>query len=52
MDGCGQNPVVIRTPWTAADGYGRGASIYGSEGWGFEFLRACQCGLYGKGIVV
>jgi len=41
MDACGQNPVVFRTPWTAADGYGRSASIYGSEGWGFEFLRAC-----------
>ncbi|MEE8153880.1 MAG: hypothetical protein V3T53_02845, partial [Phycisphaerales bacterium] len=42
MDACGRNPVVVRTPWTAADGYGRVASIYGSEGWGFEFLRACQ----------
>ncbi len=42
MDGYGQQTVSFRTVWTAADGYGRGASIYGSEGWGFEFLRACQ----------
>ena len=41
MDGYGQRTVWFRTLWTATDGYGRVASIYGSEGWGFEFLRAC-----------
>ncbi len=42
MDGYGQRTGWFRTLWTAADFYGRPASIYGSEGWGFEFLRACQ----------
>ena len=50
-DDYGQRTLLFRTVWTAADGYGRAASIYGSEGWGFEFLRACQQGLYGKGLV-
>ena len=44
MDGYGQRTVWLRTLWTATDSYGRPASIYGSEGWGFEFLRACQQG--------
>jgi len=40
-DDYGQRTLLFRTVWTATDGYGRAASIYGSEGWGFEFLRAC-----------
>ncbi len=49
MDHHGQRTVWFRTVWTAVDFYGRSASIYGSEGWGFEFLRACQrspCGAW------
>ena len=51
MDHYGQRTVWFRTVWTAVDFYGRSASIYGSEGWGFEFLRACQQSLYGSGLV-
>jgi len=50
MDGCGHRTGWFLTVWTAADFCGRFASIYGSEGWGFEFLRACQQALYGKGF--
>ncbi len=49
MDGCGLRTGWLRTVWTAADGHGRSASIYGSEGWGFEFLRACQRALPSDG---
>jgi hypothetical protein len=28
--------------WTPLDGRGHGLEIYGSEGWGFESLRACR----------
>ena len=49
-DDYGQRTGWFRTVWTAADFYGRGASIYGSEGWGFEFLRACQQGLQRMGF--
>ncbi len=28
--------------WTAVDACGHALEIYGSGGWGFEFLRACH----------
>ena len=36
------NRLVPDAMETAPDFYGRPASIYGSGGWGFEFLRACH----------
>ena len=30
--------------WTAVDTHGRRLEIYGSEGWGFDFSRACDVG--------
>ena len=42
MDGCGLGGLLFLAVWTAVDGCGHGLEIYGSGGWGFEFLRACQ----------
>ena len=48
MDGGGRlwtpvdsKPLCTGHVWTAVDVCGLGLSIYGSEGWGFESLRAC-----------
>ena len=34
--------LLFRAVWTAVDGCGHSLEIYGSGGWGFESLRACQ----------
>jgi len=41
VDADGLESLSFRAVWTAADGCGRRLEIYGSEGWGFESLRAC-----------
>jgi hypothetical protein len=41
MDTRGIESLPFRPVWTAVDAYGRRLEIYGSEGWGFESLRAC-----------
>ena len=41
VDAGGHQALVIRAVWTAVDACGHGLEIYGSGGWGFEFLRAC-----------
>jgi hypothetical protein len=37
----GIGTLSFRAVWTAVDTHGRRLEIYGSEGWGFESLRAC-----------
>ena len=42
MDAGGIETLSFRLVWTAVGACGRGLEIYGSEGWGFESLRACD----------
>jgi hypothetical protein len=42
MDADGHEAILYRAVWTVVDVHGRRLEIYGSEGWGFEFLRACR----------
>ncbi len=42
VDASGHRTLSFRAVWTAVDGCGRRLEIYGSEGWGFECLRACH----------
>ena len=42
VDACGIESLSFRAAWTAVDTRGQRLEIYGSEGWGFESLRACQ----------
>ncbi len=42
MDAGGIETLSFRAVWTVVDAYGHGLEIYGSEGWGFESLRACR----------
>jgi hypothetical protein len=42
VDVCGIESLSFRHVWTAVDTHGHGLEIYGSEGWGFESLRACR----------
>ena len=42
VDSCGLEGLSFRAVWTAVDCCGHGLEIYGSEGWGFEFSRACN----------
>jgi hypothetical protein len=42
VDGYGHRTVPFRAVWTAVDAHRRRLEIYGSEGWGFESLRACN----------
>ena len=42
VDACGRGSLLFRAVWTAVDGCGHCLEIYGSGGWGFEFLRACH----------
>ena len=41
VDAGGLESLVFRRVWTAMDLHGHSLEIYGSEGWGFEFSRAC-----------
>jgi hypothetical protein len=41
-DVCRIECLSFRAVWTAVDTRGRRLEIYGSEGWGFESLRACS----------
>jgi hypothetical protein len=41
VDACGIESSCFRRVWTVVDVCGHGLEIYGSEGWGFEFSRAC-----------
>ena len=41
-DACGIERLPLRAVRTAVDACGHGLEIYGSEGWGFEFSRACK----------
>ena len=41
VDAGGIESLSFRDVWTAVDTCGHRLDIYGSEGWGFEFLRAC-----------
>ena len=48
VDTCGRvwtqggiEALSFRPVWTAVDAHGHRLEIYGSGGWGFEFLRAC-----------
>ncbi len=40
VDACGIETLSFRHVWTAVDTHGCRLEIYGSEGWGFESLRA------------
>jgi hypothetical protein len=40
VDTRGHESLPFRAVWTAVDGCGHRLEIYGSEGWGFESLRA------------
>ncbi len=49
VDGCGRvwtqvkhGSFPFRAVWTPVDCCGHFLEIYGSEGWGFESLRACH----------
>jgi hypothetical protein len=42
MDGDGIASLQYKAEGTAVDARGRRLDIYGSEGWGFESLRACR----------
>ena len=42
VDACGIESLCFRPVWTVVDACGHGLEIYGSGGWGFEFLRACR----------
>ncbi len=42
VDSCGIESLSFRAVWTSVDGCGHRLEIYGSEGWGFESLRACH----------
>ena len=42
VDTRGTESVSFRAVWTAVDTCGLRLEIYGSEGWGFESLRACR----------
>ncbi len=42
MDAGGRGSPVRQRSWTAVDVGGRVVGIYGSDGWGFESLRACR----------
>jgi len=42
VDAGGIEGLLFRPVWTAMDAHGRCLEIYGSEGWGFESLRACH----------
>jgi len=44
LDAGGLECLSFRTVWIAGDGCGQRLEIYGSEGWGFEFSRACHPG--------
>ena len=50
VDSCGPECLPFRPLWTRVDGCGRGLEIYGSEGWGFESLRACCGNACGAGV--
>jgi hypothetical protein len=41
VDDGGLGSPSLRRSWTIVDSRGHGLEIYGSEGWGFESLRAC-----------
>jgi hypothetical protein len=41
VDAHGLGSLWFRAVWTAVDGCGHCLEIYGSGGWGFEFVRAC-----------
>jgi len=41
VDSSGTGSLRARSVWTPLDTHGQGLEIYGSEGWGFESLRAC-----------
>jgi hypothetical protein len=41
VDAGARGSLSFRRVWTPVDTRGRGLEIYGSEGWGFESLRAC-----------
>jgi hypothetical protein len=41
VDSSGTGSLQFQSVWTPADLRGRRLEIYGSEGWGFESLRAC-----------
>jgi hypothetical protein len=40
-DARGTESLSFRAVWTAVDTHRHRLEIYGSEGWGFEFSRAC-----------
>ena len=42
MDTGGLEGPPFQRVWTLMDPHGRRLEIYGSEGWGFESLRACR----------
>ncbi len=42
VDTCGIESLSFRAVWTAVDCCGLRVEIYGSEGWGFQSLRACR----------
>jgi hypothetical protein len=41
VDSSGTGSLQFQSVWTPVDLRGRRLEIYGSEGWGFESLRAC-----------
>jgi hypothetical protein len=44
VDAHGHESLPFRRLWTAVDSCGHRLEIYGSEGWGFDFSRACDVG--------
>jgi len=42
VDSSGIESLAFRAVWTSVDTHGHRLGIYGSEGWGFESLRACR----------
>jgi hypothetical protein len=52
MDVDGIESPLFRAVWTVVDAHGHGLEIYGSEGWGFESLRACRRPLALQGVSV
>ena len=52
VDAGGIERLWFLAVWTAMDTCGYGLEIYGSEGWGFEPLRACHRNPYCGGVSV
>jgi hypothetical protein len=50
MDAGGLGSASLQALRTPVDTHGHGLDIYGSEGWGFESLRACDESLVALGV--